>query len=117
MKYPTLIIMIFLICILPPCARSQGCSDAGVCTIHSIRPPDASDTVAQRKNSLSAGVTFGTSQHGVSVWTPYAEYTRTHSTRNYHRAPDVMLRISYTAVQAEKFTLVAGALPDRKSVV
>ncbi|NQV01980.1 MAG: hypothetical protein HQ542_05005, partial [Bacteroidia bacterium] len=34
-----------------------------------------------------------------------------YSTRNYHRAADVMLRLSVKAVQARKFTLIAGILP------
>ena len=56
---------------------SQGCSDAGVCSIHGISPESSlTDTVKARKNALSAGVSWGMSQYDVHVLTPFVEYTR-----------------------------------------
>ena len=56
--------------------RSQGCGDAGVCTIDGMNHSEDSDTIIARKNTISTGLFFGMSQHSVVVLTPYIEYTR-----------------------------------------
>jgi hypothetical protein len=60
-------------------AHSQGCSDAGICTVHSMMPeqhatPDSARTM---NNTINAGLVFGMSQWDVLVFTPYLEYSRT----------------------------------------
>ena len=72
---PLIIIIQFLV--FSPEAISQGCSDAGVCSIQSIKSSDTPDTVNNRRNNINTGLSFGTSQYEVLVFTPYVEYTRT----------------------------------------
>ena len=55
---------------------SQGCSDAGVCTIQSIKTNEPYDSSAITHNTLDAGFSFGLSQYEVVVLTPFIEYTR-----------------------------------------
>jgi hypothetical protein len=61
-----------------PEAKSQGCSDAGICTVHSMVPePDApADSALSLKNTLNSGLVFGMSQWDVLAFTPYLEYSR-----------------------------------------
>lgn len=53
---------------------SQGCSDAGFCTINALNPTTNKDTVTVKNNYLKMGFSFGSAQYGVSVLTPYLEY-------------------------------------------
>ncbi len=55
---------------------SQGCSDAGVCTIQGIKPESVSDSGTTKNNRILVGITFGMGQHKVLAFTPYAEYSR-----------------------------------------
>ena len=59
---------------------AQGCSDAGVCTIHSIKN---NTTTEQDKdnNDLVIGFAYGKGERDVSNYTPYIEYTRSLSNR------------------------------------
>jgi len=57
-------------------AITQGCSDAGVCTINSMVPAPVSDSVEHHKNNVSIGLGFGMSQWDVLSFTPYLEYSR-----------------------------------------
>ena len=52
----------------------QGCSDAGFCTVHSLKPA-IGDTSTLTKNSFKLGAGYGLAQYNVSVITPYLEYT------------------------------------------
>jgi hypothetical protein len=76
MKY--LVLSIIFIQFLTTSSKivAQGCSDAGVCSIHNIKPSDLPDTTRITNNILNAGLTFGMSQYKVLVFTPYVEYTR-----------------------------------------
>jgi hypothetical protein len=55
-------------------AYSQGCSDAGFCTIPGIKTAQE-DPAFRLKNHLKLGTTYGIAQYGVSVITPYVEYS------------------------------------------
>lgn len=59
---------------------AQGCSDAGVCTIHSIKN---NTTTGQDKNSndIVLGFAYGKGERNVSNYTPYIEYTRSLNAR------------------------------------
>ena len=59
---------------------AQGCSDAGVCTIHSIKN---NTTTEQDKdnNDLVIGFAYGKGERDVSNYTPYIEYTRSLNNR------------------------------------
>ena len=54
--------------------RAQGCSDAGFCTIHSIKP--SVNETSSAKNQFKTGMTYGVAQYQVTVLSPYLEYTR-----------------------------------------
>jgi hypothetical protein len=104
-------------------AISQGCSDAGVCSVHNIKPSDISDTANGRRNTFNAGVTFGMSQYEVLVFTPYVEYIRVLGSHfsfsgkfnyglrlgelaNIYSPADLLLSTSYTFLK--QFTATAG---------
>ena len=75
MKYVTLI----LITILPfASAFSQGCSDAGFCTVDGIKTHETEnmDSVKVLKNTVKVGLSFGSTRYDVGILTPYAEYGR-----------------------------------------
>ena len=73
-----LISVMALIGFSPHPALSQGCSDAGVCTIPEM---NAESNIAgmenlQAKNHAAAGLSFGVGEQDVSVTTPYLIYDR-----------------------------------------
>jgi hypothetical protein len=70
--YPAVIVLTI---IFPFRLLSQGCSDAGFCTVQSVKP-GAADSLSAKLNTFEAGVTYGIAQYRVSVLSPYAEYTR-----------------------------------------
>jgi hypothetical protein len=123
MHRTTLMIICFLAAIIPLAVSSQGCSDAGVCTIHSIKTNEPSDTLINYKNTLNVGLTFGLSKHEIFVLTPYLEYTRDLGKKVYFTArfssalrsgelatkfspADVTISISYAFIKPMKF--IAG---------
>jgi hypothetical protein len=120
MQRVILIISCFFLAIIPLSVSSQGCSDAGVCTIHSIKTNEPSDTLIHYKNTLNVGLTFGLSKHEIIVLTPYLEYTRdfgkkvslttrfTSAIRSGELATkfnpaDITLSISYAFIKQMKF--------------
>ncbi|NJO91378.1 MAG: hypothetical protein HC831_22250 [Chloroflexia bacterium] len=68
-------VVIVLAIISPFKLLSQGCSDAGFCTVQSVKP-GATDSLYSKPNTFKAGLTYGIAQYQVSVFSPYAEYTR-----------------------------------------
>lgn len=67
------IFVTLLLCSLAEAALSQGCSDAGFCTIGDIHAA-APDSVKEKKNKLSALLTNGIGDQGVFVSTPGLQY-------------------------------------------
>jgi hypothetical protein len=59
---------------------SQGCSDAGVCTIHSIKNNTGTGD-DDKDNEISVGFAFGKGERDISYYTPYFEYTRSLTSR------------------------------------
>lgn len=56
---------------------AQGCSDAGVCTIHSLKKNTDNYIKEDKKiNEIMIGFAFGKGERSVSYYTPYIEYTR-----------------------------------------
>lgn len=73
MKKATLYLMSFLFCMLfVSTTNSQGCSDAGFCSIGSFKPGLLRDSVTRHK--LSIGSAVGQGDDGVLVITPYLQY-------------------------------------------
>jgi len=70
------LLLLLLSFIINNTSFSQGCSDAGVCTINtmkdhafSILPED------KNKNHIKTGITYGLGENSISVTNPYAEFT------------------------------------------
>jgi hypothetical protein len=61
-----------------PGAFSQGCSDAGFCTINSIKnnEPDSIIGKKEYKNHLSFGISYGIGDFNIRIINPYLEYYR-----------------------------------------
>lgn len=73
-KYVHLLITVVL-SILAYSAHTQGCSDAGFCTINSLKPK-SSDGTLENKNQIKAGVSFGSAEESISIFGNYIEYNR-----------------------------------------
>ncbi len=70
------IISLFIAIIIPVVIYSQGCSDAGFCTVHSIKTTKVNDSISEAKNLIKAGITIGAAQYNVLIISPYVEYSR-----------------------------------------
>lgn len=58
-------------------ANAQGCSDAGVCTLHSIKNnAEGHESKDGKKNDVSVGFAFGKGERSTNNYTGYLEYTR-----------------------------------------
>jgi hypothetical protein len=62
-----------LLTIIAQLSKAQGCSDAGFCTIHAVKP---SKDTAQSVNIIKFGTSYGVAQYQVTVISPYIDYTR-----------------------------------------
>jgi hypothetical protein len=67
--------LFFLVSTVFTSAFSQGCSDAGFCSINHVKPTNQ-DSSTLLKNRLSLGIGYGLGDFGVTVTTPYIEYQR-----------------------------------------
>ena len=56
-------------------AQTQGCSDAGICTINSFKPY-YNDNDWENKNQLKVGFSFGSADMSITVFGSYIEYNR-----------------------------------------
>lgn len=54
----------------------QGCSDAGFCTLNSLRTEDGLANEQEKSNSIKLGAAFGQADYGISIQSSYLEYTR-----------------------------------------
>lgn len=72
-----LIPVIAAILMLSQSASAQGCSDAGVCTLHSLKNNTGTGTHTEKtKNSLVLGAGYGRGERSTDNYTGYLEYTR-----------------------------------------
>lgn len=55
--------------------QAQGCSDAGVCTIHSFKP-NGIDSISQKHNQIKVGASYGAADYSITVFGNYVEYNR-----------------------------------------
>lgn len=76
---------------------AQGCSDAGVCTIHSIKNnAEAHESKEGKKNDLAIGFGYGKGERSTNNFTGYLEYTRSFSNRT-----SVTGKIGYSVINGE----------------
>lgn len=74
-------VFVFASIILMDQSNAQGCSDAGVCTLHSIKNnAEAHESKDGRKNDISVGFAYGIGERSINNYTGYLEYTRTITT-------------------------------------
>src|SRR5687767_10734507 len=57
-------------------AKPQGCSDAGFCTINSFKPSKDTRPGGAGKNQLRAGISTGSADHDITVFSALLEYSR-----------------------------------------
>ena len=57
-------------------AFSQGCSDAGFCTVGAFRPSIEKDSVSALQNQLKIGSFYGLADHDIAVYGGYVSYQR-----------------------------------------
>ncbi|MGQ0737886.1 MAG: hypothetical protein ACT4OJ_02395 [Bacteroidota bacterium] len=87
----------FAMTILINQSKAQGCSDAGVCTIHSIKnAAEAHESKKGDKNDLSIGFGYGIGERSTNNYTGYLEYTRSLSSRT-----SLTGKMSYNAISGE----------------
>jgi hypothetical protein len=55
---------------------AQGCSDAGFCSMNSIKDNEKTDSTSDAKNQIKFGLNYGTAQNNVLIFTSYGEYSR-----------------------------------------
>lgn len=84
MKKLVLLINLFMV----PCIYSQGCSDAGICTVDNMKS-HANDSIVL-KNALKLGINYGRSYEDINVFGSYLSYNRKVSNK-----VDLDLRITY----------------------
>ncbi|MFC0771977.1 hypothetical protein [Terrimonas alba] len=69
--------LLTLVTIISIQSNAQGCSDAGVCTLHSIKNnAEAHKSKEGKKNDISIGFAFGKGERSTDNYTGYVEYTR-----------------------------------------
>src|SRR5689334_470553 len=56
-------------CFLVYSVHAQGCSDAGVCTLHAFRFPGINP--GEKKNTFNAGLSAGAADHSIFVLTSH----------------------------------------------
>jgi len=56
-------------------SNGQGCSDAGFCTINSLKP-NTKESISVLKNQIKTGAFFGRADNSISVFGNYVEYNR-----------------------------------------
>ncbi len=78
-------------------SSAQGCSDAGVCTLHSIKnAAEAHESKKGNKNDLNIGFGYGIGERSTNNYTAYLEYTRSLSSRT-----SLTGKLSYNAISGE----------------
>lgn len=78
-------------------SNAQGCSDAGVCTLHSIKNnAEGHESRNGNKNDLSIGFAYGKGERSTNNYTGYVEYTRTITGRT-----SVTGKLGYSLVSGE----------------
>ena len=75
MKHPKIITLTaFVLC--ATIAKSQGCSDAGFCTINSFKTSAGKTQTGAYKNQFRIGASVGNADHDITILSASAEYSR-----------------------------------------
>lgn len=76
MKTVKQFIIIFLILFPSKFIYSQGCSDAGFCTINNIKTDYDIDKGKDKFNQIKFGFSNGKADHSIGIWAAHIEYNR-----------------------------------------
>ena len=57
-------------------AKGQGCSDAGFCTINSLKPKTSDTTSVNQNNQMKFGISNGKADKSVNIESSYLEYNK-----------------------------------------
>jgi len=71
LKYIAIFIFGINICGL---VYSQGCSDAGFCTVPTLKTISKIDSAVRMMNYMKLGISYGIAQYNVSIVSPFVEY-------------------------------------------
>ncbi|HPB52449.1 MAG TPA: hypothetical protein PLR22_02170 [Saprospiraceae bacterium] len=74
-RFFLIIITTALFILLSTFAWAQGCSDAGFCTINSLKPNNA-DGITSFQNQFKIGAYYGAASNSINVYGGYLEYNR-----------------------------------------
>ena len=78
-------------------SNAQGCSDAGVCTLQSIKNnAEGHESNDGKKNDLSIGFAYGIGERSTNNYTGYLEYTRSFTQRT-----SVTGKLGYSLINGE----------------
>ena len=73
----TIFSIALIVLIVADRSNAQGCSDAGVCTLHSIKNnAEGHESKDGKKNDISVGFAYGKGERSTNNYTGYLEYTR-----------------------------------------
>lgn len=65
-----------VVSVIAEISNAQGCSDAGVCTLHSIKNnAEGHEPKDGKKNDISVGFAYGKGERSTNNYTGYTEYT------------------------------------------
>ena len=70
------LILIFIILLPLKFVYSQGCSDAGFCTINNLKTDYDIDKTNEKYNQIKLGLSNGKADHNIGIWAAYIEYNR-----------------------------------------
>jgi hypothetical protein len=68
-------ILFLFVTVITSSAYGQGCSDAGFCSMNSIKS-SGDDSLASKNNQIKIGGFYGIADNSISVWGNTIEYTR-----------------------------------------
>lgn len=84
---------------------TQGCSDAGFCTVRNLKPHSDESSIINRKNRFLFSISQGGADHGIGVTGGHVEYGRTVS-------DNVQLDIKLSFMQQRGVSLRRSGLSD-----
>lgn len=74
-RNPFILYSTFVFLLTTNYSKAQGCSDAGFCTINSIKP-NSTDSIQVLKNQFKIGSSYGKADNSISIFGSYLEYNR-----------------------------------------
>jgi len=97
-------IIAFLLSVSLNAAFSQGCSDAGFCSVNGIKPTN-SDTIQHSKNEIRVGINYGQADFNITTIGAYLDYSRIINQL-------LSFNLKFTAINQEGNNLTNSGLSD-----